>query len=690
MLTYPRPSFLSQPLTALTLPMRLLSRSLLIAAATLSAVLASATPTDVHPSGNTANDTWINGVSGDGLTAVGRTNLGPGLMNAFKLVGNAYATLTPLGGHQNAVATAASADGSVVVGFSIVGMGSMAVSWTGVNATRLDTVNEFMLSEAVAVSANGGTIVGWGFSSIRFIEEAFFYRNNTLTNIGVAFGSPLVASKAAGVSADGAVIVGTRGDNFSTPTTLQGFIHTSGGVTAVDAPTAIAAFSTNGLTLTQLTGISGDGQVVIGFASSGFTSNPAGNEQAFKHVRSGGTYQALGTLTGGNWSIARAVNSDGSVIVGQANNSAGNYEAFVHQNGTMTGLGFLPGGNSSNATGVSADGTVIVGYAGAGGGRTHAFVYANQTMLDQTEWMRSLNGPGGLTAMANNLGNLALEGAHHRPLMSYDGMGKQRQFWATGDFGASSRQTDRRTSFGEVGASQAYGETVVGVAVGTALQTQDLLFGGDAKITGQTFMAEIDTRLADKESILSLVVLRGEWDAQTARGYVTGGGNDISRGQTDLDTTTVRVRYDGPAQKFISSLTAAPFASFALTRVRTDAFAESGGSFPASFDAHTHTAKEGRLGLLTKFAAGPATTLRLTAEWIHRFDDAGDALSGVSQTTPGAFSVAGLAPTKDQARFGLDVDHRLSADTLLNFSVHAAGYGQAHDVAGSLSLRRAF
>jgi uncharacterized protein with beta-barrel porin domain len=274
--------------------------------------------------------------------------------------------------------------------------------------------------------------------------------------------------------------------------------------------------------------------------------------------------------------------------------------------------------------------------------------------------------------------------------MSYDGMGKQRQFWATGDFGASSRQTDRRTSFGEVGASQAYGETLVGVAVGTALQTQDLLFGGDAKITGQTFMAEIDTRLADKESILSLLVLRGEWDAQTARGYVTGGGNDISRGQTDMDTTTVRVRYDGPTQKFTGNFTAAPYASFALTRVRTDGFAESGGSFPATFDAHGHTAKESRLGLLTKFVAGPATTIRVTAEWIHRFDDAGDVLSGVNQTTSGAFAVAGLAPTKDQARFGFDVDHKLSADTMLSLSIHAAGYGQAHDVAGSLSLRRGF
>ena len=671
--------------------MRLLNRSLLVAAATLSASVASAALTDVHPVANPSDNTWINGVSGNGLTSVGRTTIGPGLMDAFMLVGSNYIALNPLVGHQNAVATAISADGTLVVGFSIDGSAfNQAVSWNGNAATLLDTNAEFMFSEATAVSANGGTIVGWGFSNINFIEEAFFYRNNTLTNIGVAFGSPFVASKATGVSADGAVIVGTRGDNFSTPTTLQGFIHTSGGVTAVDAPTGIAAFGTNGLTLTQLTGISGDGAVVIGFASSSLNSRPLGNEQAFKYVRAGSTYQALGTLSGGNWSIARAVNGDGSVIVGQADNAAGDFEAFVHQNGTMTGLGLLPGGSSSNATGVSSDGTVIVGYADAGSGRTHAFVYANQTMLDETEWMRSLNGPGSLTASGYNLSLLALEGAHHRPLMSYDAMGKQTHVWATGDFGASSRQTDRRSSFGEVGASQTYGETVVGVAVGTAMQTQDLLFGGNSKITGQTFLAEVDTRLADKESIVSLLVMRGQWDARTTRGYVTGAGTDLSRGETDLDTTTVRVRYDGPTQKFISNFTAAPYASFAVTRTNVDGFAESGGSFPATFNASSHTAQEGRLGLLTKFVAGPATTFRLTAEWIHRFDDAGDGLSGVSQTTSGAFAVAGLAPTRDQARVGLDVDHKLSADTLLNFSVFASGFGQAHDVSGSLSLRRAF
>jgi probable HAF family extracellular repeat protein len=607
-------------------------------------------------------------------------------MDAFKLVGSNYIALNPLVGHQNAVATAISADGTLVVGFSIDGSGNnQAVSWTGPAATPLDINGDFLFSEATAVSANGSTIVGFGFTNTNFREEFLYIRDGFVFVYGNLFGTD--ASKATGVSDDGNVVVGTVADNFSTPSAVSGFVYSVGtGTTIVQADSALPAFANSFLNLTQLTAISGNGAVAIGHASSGLNS---GDEQAFTYTLSGGGYAALGTL-GGSWSKARAINQDGTVIVGQSLNAAGDFEAFVHQNGTMTGLGLLPGGSSSNATGVSADGTVIVGYADAGSGRTHAFVYANQTMLDETEWMRSLNGPGSLTASGYNLSLLALEGAHHRPLMSYDAMGKQTHVWATGDFGASSRQTDRRSSFGEVGASQTYGETVVGVAVGTAMQTQDLLFGGNSKITGQTFLAEVDTRLADKESIVSLLVMRGQWDARTARGYVTGAGTDLSRGETDLDTTTVRVRYDGPTQKFIRDFTAAPYASFAVTRTNVDGFAESGGSFPATFDASSHTAQEGRLGLLTKFVAGPATTLRLTAEWIHRFDDAGDGLSGVSQTTSGAFAVAGLAPTRDQARVGLDVDHKLSADTLLNFSVFASGFGQAHDVSGSLSLRRAF
>lgn len=661
--------------------MSALPRLALIAAA-CSTVAAFANPTDIHPI-ILSGDTNPRAVSGNGLTVVG-TDTSTGGFRAFRIVGGTHSLLNLDASGSFSEAAAASQDGLVIVGHTDISGVIHAAIWNGVSLTTLP-LGAYAEMRATGVSADGLTVVGF-MVDVNGRTDAFY--RDSLNFVSLASLSGLLHTKATGVSGDGSLIVGTvSNDFFFSPIARDGFIHDRVGVTlTVINPRGDGVAGFGSRPFTEMTGISADGSTSIGVSYS-IGSSPTTDGLAFRRA-SNGTITSLGNL-GGAWSIPNAISANGAVIVGQSANGSSE-EAFVYQNGTMTGLGFLSGGSTSNATGVSADGSVIVGYGDVTGGAIHAFTYANQTLLDATEWMRSLNGPGSLSAMSINLSNLPLEGAHHRPLMSYDGMGKQRQFWATGDFGASSRQTDRRTSYGEVGASQAYGDTVVGVAAGTALQTQDLLFGGDAKITGQTFMAEIDTRLADKESILSLLVLRGEWDAQTARGYVTGGGNDISRGQTDMDTTTVRVRYDGPTQKFTGNFTAAPYASFALTRVNTDGFAESGGSFPATFDAHSHTAKESRLGLLTKFTAGPATTIRVTAEWIHRFDDAGDVLSGVNQTTSGAFSVAGLAPTKDQARFGFDVDHKLSADTMLSLSIHAAGYGQAHDVAGSLSLRRGF
>jgi probable HAF family extracellular repeat protein len=665
--------------------MRTLTKLSLIAAATLVSAAAIAAPTDVHPvSTYPTNSTWTNGVSSDGLTPVGYSDIGGGA-KAFKIVGSSLTTLSPLSGHSNAVARAASANGSLIVGFSIDGSSNnQAVSWTGTTATALDNTASFLFSEATGISSTGATIVGWGFSLANAYEEAFFHRSGSITNFGSLFGA--FSSKAAGVSSDGNTIVGTLADSFSTPNAAGGFVYVIGtGTTLVDAANTVAAFNNAGLAFTQLTAISGDATTAIGYASSSFS---LGDEQAFKYNLAGASYTVLGTL-GGSWSKPHAISNDGSVIVGESRNAAGRPEAFKYQDGTMTGLGFLTGGTVSNATGVSADGTVIVGRSNTTGGYTHAFVYANQTMLDADEWLRSLNGPGSILAMTTNLNQLPLEGAHHRPLMSYDNMGKQSQVWATGDFGTSSRQSDRHMTSGEIGVSQTYGDFVLGIAAGHASLNQDLLFGGNASISGNYLLAEADYRLADKESIVSLVLMRGDFDADTSRGYVTGSGTDTSRGSTGLKTSSARLRLDGPAQKFISAVSATPFISYTATRTTANAYTETGGSFPASFGAQEHTAQEGRLGVTAKYVASPSTTLLFTAEWIHRFDGAGDGLTAISSTM-GTLTAAGTAPTADQARFGFDIDHKLSADTLLNFSVHAAGIGPSSDVSAALSIRRAF
>lgn len=670
--------------------MRPLSKPSLLAAAALTTATAFADLTDVHPSGSPTTSTWANGVSADGLTYVGYSYV-PGQSLAFKLVGTTLTTLNPLAGQSNSIAVAASMNGSIIVGYSTDNSGyNHAVSWsdsTGLIATDLDLGGNYLESVATGVGGSGAntTIVGWGFSNSTGLNQAFYHRNGGITDLGFLLW-PALSSKALGVSADGNTIVGSRSDDYSLPTFVDGFVHGYGNTTLVQAHNAIPAFASSFLTFTQLTAISGDGTIAVGYASSSLAH---GDEQAFTYTLAGGGYAALGTLSGGSWSKASAINHDGTVIVGQSENSAGNAEAFVHQNGAMTGLGFLTGGAHSYATGVSADGTVIVGFSNTTSGYTHAFVYANQTMLDADEWLRSLNGPGSLLAMTTNLNQQPLEGAHHRPLMSYDGMGKQSQAWATGDFGTSSRQSDRHMTSGEMGVSGTFGDFVLGVAAGHASLNQDLLFGGNASISGNYLLVEADTRLADKESIVSLVLLRGAYDADANRGYETGGGTDTSLGRTSLKTSSARLRFDGPAQKFVSAISASPFVSYTATRTTADAYTETTGSFPASFGAQEHTAQEGRLGITAKYVASPSTTLLFTAEWIHRFDDAGDGLVATSATM-GTLTAAGIAPTANQARFGFDIDHKLSVDTLLNFSIHAAGTGPSSDLSAALSIRRAF
>jgi probable HAF family extracellular repeat protein len=117
-------------------------------------------------------------------------------------------------------------------------------------------------------------------------------------------------------------------------------------------------------------GVSADGSVVVGWAE-----NAAGDRRAFRWTASGGM-QDLGTL-GGNWSEARGVSADGSVVVGTSNGRAFRWTAA----GGMQDLGTL-GGGWSWASGVSADGAVVVGWSTNAAGQGRAFRWENGVMQD--------------------------------------------------------------------------------------------------------------------------------------------------------------------------------------------------------------------------------------------------------------------------------------------------------------------
>lgn len=119
-----------------------------------------------------------------------------------------------------------------------------------------------------------------------------------------------------------------------------------------------------GATTSAAYGVSADGNVVVGFAST------ASGTVAFRWTEVGGMV-ALPGLTGGSSTsaIAYAVSADGSVIVGGSSSASGP-QACVWSNDIASGLGDLAGGAfDSTARDISDNGQVIVGHGTSASGR---------------------------------------------------------------------------------------------------------------------------------------------------------------------------------------------------------------------------------------------------------------------------------------------------------------------------------
>ncbi|MEI6248878.1 MAG: autotransporter outer membrane beta-barrel domain-containing protein [Verrucomicrobiota bacterium] len=312
-------------------------------------------------------------------------------------------------------------------------------------------------------------------------------------------------------------------------------------------------------------------------------------------------------------------------------------------------------------------------------------------VTDVATWMSSINNQNRIYQTGVTLAELPLEGAHHRPMLSFDRMGKESQAWATGDFGSSSRTRDVHVTTGEAGVNWNVGKTgLIGFAAGHGEQNADLAYNGSSTTKGDYALVEYDYRPEGTQWIVSLLGMVGSWESKTNRGYTSGASTDSSFGVADIISRSARLRVDAPTLLTYGGFGFAPYASYSVTQTIVGAYTETGGAFPASFGEQSHNATEGRIGVTATKDVSAATKLLLTVEAIHRFDGVGPSLTGQDVTGGVSFSLPGVAPRADCVRFGFDVDHKLNENTLLNVSAHVATVGEAHDVSAAISIRRAF
>ncbi len=206
-------------------------------------------------------------------------------------------------------------------------------------------------SYARGVSADGAVVVGTGSSALDpyWQEEAFRWESGTMQGLGRFLNDE--HSHARATSADGSVVVGYSGIHPDVRERAFRWTEADGMVALGNISCCTKCFGN---------GVSDDGSVSIGSCTN--YRFPDVRAEAVLWNPAAGVV-SLGDLPGGRFdSGALGVSADGNVIVGYGYTASG-FEAFRWSQGTgMVGLGDLPGGGVfSMAFGVSADGLVVVG-----------------------------------------------------------------------------------------------------------------------------------------------------------------------------------------------------------------------------------------------------------------------------------------------------------------------------------------
>lgn len=469
-------------------------------------------------------------------------------------------------------------------------------------------------------------------------------------------------------------------------------------VQAADTFSGLGDLAGGGFSSTAL-GVSGDGSVVVGYSES------TSGTEAFRWTQAGGMV-GLGDLAGG-WfdSHANGVNNDGSVVVGNSNSANGN-EAFrwTQAGGMVSVASWLAAAGMSttgftvltDARGVSADGNTVVGYGTSTNG-TETFIArvtaASSGIVGLTDLANSLAQTYAIGSQVENLTWLSLNGAHHRTLMDMAMNDGQSCSWVSGDVGRYWRQANGYAGLLEVGACHDVAERSVrvGLGVGSAASNLDLANDGSSHVSGQYGVAEVDWLVPDTTMVASLLGIYGQWNANLSRGYAIAGTLQ-SQGNTDVTTYSLRARLDWQDAFHLGQAGFTPRLAYTVYRSNVDAYQETGGTAPASFQDQNHTGKELRAGLTGKQAVNEQITLLGYAEYVHRFDSESAAIQGsVNALGVGiGFSQPGNPIKQNWVRLGAEVDYKINERNLISVSSFISSPGEDADMTAAVSWNLLF
>ncbi|MHB0954027.1 MAG: autotransporter domain-containing protein [Allorhizobium sp.] len=675
------------------------------------------------------------GVSGDGNYVVGEgidvDGVGRGFFyDARSGTGQDIGLLVS---GQPTIASDVSNSGVVVGTANIAPLTSRAVLWTREAGFRdLGTLDGMNAGEAGAnaISDDGNRVVGWSSrQGASPFSNAFVWIRGAISGVaGNAQMHVLQAlpggdgySSGDAISANGQFAAGTStvgpGAYRAVRWNLTNVV-TTGTSAAQDLGTLGGEYS-------FANAINADGRVVVGFSR---TTNAYGTH-AFRWVQGGtagvaGNVQMedLGTL-GGESSQALGVSGDGKTVVGWADNDSYDARAFrwTRETGMLSVADWLAQSGVDvgdavllDATGISNNGSVVVGrmndpdnpggdspfiarvaVPGEDGGPNPAPGQGGNPapvagLMNVNEYNATAHDAAYAGWTGGNAFKVPLNGAHHRPLKDFPTQPNGICGWANGDLAHYDDDRNTGVALAEAGlcGDMADGTVRIGLGGGLMHWGQDLLNGGSADLDGQYVVGELDWRPDGLPVIFSLTGLHGGSNAEIRRAYSNGASMAFSDGETDLHSSTLRIRADWKDAFSLGSTGFSPYLSYSWGRTAVDAYTETGGSFPATFDEQVAHSREVRLGLASRTELTSALALRGSMELVHGTGDAARASGQVIGLY--GFTFGGGSYSETWVRAGADLDVKMSDSALLSLSIHAATEGLDAQVSGAARLQVLF
>jgi hypothetical protein len=339
------------------------------------------------------------------------------------------------------------------------------------------------------------------------------------------------------------------------------------------------------------------------------------------------------------------------------------------------------------ATATNRDGSVVVGYLQSSEAFIARVAPVGSGLVTLADVQLSLAGTisGGDTALRT--AGLLVNGAHSRPLSRRVANGLNN-FWVAGDWGTDdhgSRSGD--LGLAEVGMGRNFGPVQINLSLGQTWAKQNLVLNGSAKADGTYLQAEALVPVAG--DLWAALGGYGHWGkADMKRGYLNAGVQDYSNARPDIDTWGVRARLELDKAYSVAGAGISPYADFTYSESTLDAYTETGGGFPARFNARTDKATELRIGANADKALANGLNLFGTLEAVHRFERSGARTSGEVIGLFG-FNLPGQDNKQDWLRAGIGIEGKL-ADGKASLMLNATSQGSAPNVWVAAGWQRAF